>query len=302
MSPDNHPLPPPSNANDFIEQQLDQRISAIEGTFKADTLTFNGPLFGGVDDLLRKAIEKKNAQAPENDKALVILTTLGGYIEVVHRIVDTLRKHYGTVEFLVPNYAYSAGTILVMSGDAIHMDYYSRLGPIDPQVDKADGTRMVPALGYLERYDDLMRKASNGTINVAEIQLLINGFDQAELYSYEHQRELSITLLKEWLCKYKFKDWKKTRTRKRRVTSAMKESRARAIAKELNNTKKWHSHGYGISKEVLEKDLNVQIDDFGKVSAESDQIRNYHDLLSDYMARRGAKGVIHFNGEYTPFI
>jgi hypothetical protein len=44
--------------------------------------------------------------------------------------------------------------------------------------------RMVPALGYLEQYDRLIKKANSGQISVAEVQLLINGFDQAELYQY----------------------------------------------------------------------------------------------------------------------
>ena len=51
---------------------------------------------------------------------------------------------------------------------------------------------------------------------------MIQGFDQAELYQYEHQRELSIALLKEWLVSYKFKDWKITRTRRKKVTAKMK--------------------------------------------------------------------------------
>ena len=294
--------PPPNNANDYIERQLDHGIAELEDVFDADLITFHGPLYVGVDDLLRMAVEKKHVATPTRMKAVIILTTPGGYIEVVHRMVDTLRRHYEVVDFIVPNYAYSAGTILVMSGDAIHMDYYSRLGPIDPQVETPDGNRSVPALGYLERYEGLVKKATEGRISVAEVQLMINGFDQAELYQYEHQRELSITLLKEWLCKYKFKDWKATRTRKARVTRAMKESRARTIARQLNDTRRWHSHGYGISMEVLERDLKLQIDDFGAHPTISTKIRVYHDLLSDYMARRRTQGVIHFKGEYKPFM
>jgi hypothetical protein len=53
------------------------------------------------------------------------------------------------------------------------------------------------------------------------------------LYQYEHARALSVALLKEWLVKYKFKEWKITRTRKRRVTVKMKEKRAAQIAMEL---------------------------------------------------------------------
>lgn len=294
-------LTSPRSSNEFIEQQLDNRIELIEGHFQADALNFNGPLLFGVDDILRIHVEKKHSQPPQRDRLVVLLTTDGGYIEIVHRIVDLLRRHYSVIDFIVPNYAYSAGTVLAMSGDSIHMDYYSRLGPIDPQVDKG-GNRMVPALGYLEKYNELVKKAQDQTITTAEVQILISGFDQAELHKYEQQRELSITLLKEWLVKYKFKDWKKTATRKITVTKQMKTRRAAVIATELNKTKKWHTHGYGISRDVLTNDLKLLIDDFGQDPDCSRLIRDYHDLNTDYMARRGAKGVVHITGDWTQFM
>ena len=98
----------------------------------------------------------------------------------------------------------SAGTVLVMSGDAIHMDYYSVLGPIDPQVEDREG-KPVPALGYSIRYDDLLAKAGAGRSSTAEMEILIN-FDQMRLYAFEQARDLSKSLLEEWLVKYKFKD------------------------------------------------------------------------------------------------
>ena len=91
----------------------------------------------------------------------MVLTTGGGYIEVAQRIADTFRKHYQHIEFVIPNYVYSAGTVLVMCGDVIWMDYYSRLGPIDPQIENKSG-RMVPALGYLRQYEKLIEKANAG--------------------------------------------------------------------------------------------------------------------------------------------
>lgn len=201
------------SANQFIEEQLNERLGSLEKHFGADALGLNGPLVVGVDDFIRHAVERRCSAQGDHERLLVILTTSGGYIEVVQRIVDTFRRHYELVDFIVPNHAYSAGTVLAMSGDSIHMDYYSRLGPIDPQVQTREG-RMVPALGYLERYNDLIRKAERGKITTAEVQLLITGFDQAELYKYQQARELSITLLKEWLVKYKFKNWVRTEDRK----------------------------------------------------------------------------------------
>ena len=44
-----------------------------------------------------------------------------------------------------------------MAGDAIYMDYFSVLGPIDPQLPKDD--KMIPALGYLEQYKRLIEKS-----------------------------------------------------------------------------------------------------------------------------------------------
>ena len=147
---DASPKPRSASANDFIENQLDARIEAIERVFRADAIAFSGPIVIGVDDIARTAIETKFSKNSGSERLVFLLTTTGGYIEVVQRIVDTLRKHYQLIDFIVPNYAYSAGTVLAMSGDAIYMDYYSRLGPIDPQVEAQSG-RMVPALGYISK-------------------------------------------------------------------------------------------------------------------------------------------------------
>lgn len=302
MSSSPSPIPKvASTANEFLEQQLDHRIREIETAFGAHVISMSCPIIFGVDDFLRNATEKRHTKGPANDKLVMVLTTTGGYIETVRRMVDTLRRFYVTVDFVVPNYAYSAGTVFAMSGDAIHMDYYSRLGPIDPQVETPKG-RSVSALGLLEKYNTLVDKAKQGTISTAEVQLLIDGFDQAELYDIEQARDLSISLLEEWLVKYKFKNWTVTDTRKLPVDDKMRKDRANAIATELNNTKKWHSHGYGISMDVLEKDLKLQIDDYGKDAVRAGFIRGYHDLLSDYMMRRGANGVIHVDGDYRSFM
>lgn len=290
----------PQNANEFIEQQLDLRAKALEKEFESDALAFMGRLVFGVDDVIRDAVERKKAEHPDGKKLTVFLTTPGGYIEVVKRIVEMFRHHYDVVDFVIPNYALSAGTVLAMSGDSIHMDYYSRLGPIDPQVEMDNG-RMVPALGYLIQYERLLAKANAGKLTGAEIQLMVNGFDQAELYQYEQARDLSIALLEEWLVRYKFKNWSETETHKRPVTEAMKRRRASGIGKKLNMTQKWHSHGHGISMEILRRDLNLRIDDFGENPQRSGCVRGYHNLLNDYSEKRANRGVLHTAGHYVPF-
>jgi len=291
--------PTPTNANEYIEQQLDELLKRIEQRFGGHALTFSGPIVSGVDDHIRASIENRYSLDRNGERLIVILTTPGGYVEVAQRIVETFRQFYDVVEFVVPNCAFSAGTIIVMSGDAIHMDYYSRLGPIDPQIENREG-RLVPALGYVKRYEQLVKDAREGGISQAEIQLLISGFDQAVLYQLDQSRQLSITLLEEWLPKYKFKNWITTKTRGLPVTEEMRKARAVQIAVELNNTDKWHTHGRGISRDVLEKDLGLVIDDFGLDSATSRMIRDYHNLISDYMGKLGHQCVVHTAQSYKP--
>lgn len=289
----------PVTANEFVEQQLQERIERIEAIFQSHALSFSGPIILGVDDLLRTIVEKRQAHGRPSQRLIILLTTGGGFIDPVQRMVDTLRRHYRIVDFVIPNYAYSAGTIFTLSGDSIYMDYYSRLGPIDPQIESQKGL-LVSALGHLEKYNALLRKARRGRISTAEVQLLLS-FDQGELYFYEQQRELSITALKEWLVQYKFKDWKVTETRKRHVTQKMKENVATKIGERLNDTRKWHSHGYGISMEVLRKDLNLRIEDFGADSKMSEAVRCYYELLSDYMVKRDYRGAVHMSNTFVPF-
>ena len=278
----------PTNANTIIERQLDAHIAALQKELSADVLIYCGPIMYGADDLIRNVVEEIK---PKQKKLVVLLETTGGYIEVAQRMADTFRHHYRLLEFIIPNYAMSAGTVLVMAGDAIHMDYYSILGPIDPQV--AKGNQRIPALGYLEQYRRLIQKSKTGRLTTAEMAFLIEKFDPAELYSYEQARDLSISLLKNWLVKYKFKNWERTEGKNKKVTSKMKERRAVEVAECLNDTRRWNSHGRGISMEVLRIDVKIQIEDFGKNPQLSKEIRGYYRLLKDYMLKRSYDGIIH---------
>jgi hypothetical protein len=270
------------DANSIIEQQLDTRIDAIEQVADADVLTYIGPMYPPVDDAIKEALERVENR---RSNLLCVLETTGGYIDTAERIARISRHHYGRVDFLVATYAMSAGTILVMSGDGIYMDYASTLGPIDPQVDKGDG--LVPALGYLEQYNRLVEKSAAGMLTTVEAMYFVQNFDAAEMYRYEQERELSIALLKDWLVKYKFKDWKKTETRGKTVTKKMRTDRARMVAEKLNKTDHWHSHSRGIPMEVVRRDLKLLVNDFGSDPTLGPPVREYNHLLRDYVMKRG---------------
>src|SRR5690606_29182805 len=140
--------------------------------------------------------------------------------------------HYQLVDFVVPNFAYSAGTVLVLSGDEIYMDYYSVLGPIDPQFETEQG-KWAPGLGYLAKYDELVAAINSQPDSQrvrAQLAFLLNKFDPAVLFALEQAKNHSIALLEDWLPKHKFKSWVKTESHGRKVTESMRKKRARQVA------------------------------------------------------------------------
>lgn len=279
-------------SNTYVEKELGARLQRLGETVDADIITAIFPIFQPLDDLLREAVE---AIPDKRNSVFVMLETSGGSIETAERIGDLLHYHYPAgVNFIIPNFAMSAGTVLVMCGDRILMDYYSVLGPIDPQVQSGGGRgRWIPALGYLDKFEELVQKSNSGNLSAAELAFMIEKFDPAELDYFEKARDLSIDLLKKWLVAYKFKNWTVTRTNGKAVTAKMKSDRAALIARKLNETKRWKTHSRGISMEVLVNDVNLIVEDFGIDQNLNDSIRSYYRLLQDYMLRRAVEIAIH---------
>ena len=125
-------------------------------------------------------------------------------------------------------------------------------------------------------------------------------FDQADLYEYEEARELSISLLREWLVKYKFKDWTKTGERNQKATVEMRKDLATEIAEKLSDPDIWHTHGRGIFVDTLRRDMKLKIEDFGENGELNDAIRAYCGLLRDHMERLQHVAVLHRRGSYVP--
>lgn len=272
---------------DAINFLIKKLLNDLEKKLDSDIMAINGPINNELLHFSRDFIEDLKHKSNRN-KLSIILTTNGGSAEVAERLVYVFRNHYDIVDFYVPDYAYSAGTILCMSGDDIFMDYYSVLGPIDPQVVNKEMV-FVPALGYLDKVNDLIELARRGNISQAEF-LILKDFDLAELKGYEQARDLTIDLLKEWLVKYKFKNWDITESG-RTVDNNMKEKRAKEIAKELGNYNKWLSHGRALNIAKLEE-IGLKIKDFGKDEELSQLLRKFHNIMIENMNAMGLEAQI----------
>lgn len=268
-------------------QQLNEHLEKIEAAFDADVLTIISPIVHGLDQLVKQGLELFSTR---KNRVVVIIDTLGGVVEVVERMVISIRHHYPEVYFVIPDRAMSAGTVFAMAGDKILMNYFSCLGPIDPQIQK-DG-KLVPALAYLVQYKRLCEKADAGELNTAEFTLL-NKLDLGELHQFEQAQELSHDLLIDWLSRYKFKDWVTHSSTGEAVTDEEKRERAKEVAASLSDNERWHSHGRSIFRETLQNEIRLKIDNLESVDNLEPSLDEYFGLLKDYMAREQLQNFVH---------
>lgn len=274
-----------------VQELLKKKLVEIETYFNTDVLSYFGPIIDGNENTLLNIVEELINDPNKKNTIFVIITTVGGSATAVERYVNILRKHYAEVNFIIPDYSYSAGTIFCMSGDNIYMDYFSVLGPIDPQIQNKEG-KLVAALGYLDKINELIDKARNNELTDAEFMIL-KDFDLAELRGYEQAKELTISLLKKWLVKYKFKNWTHHSTNPnligKKVTIKQKVKRAEEIADKLSNNNIWKSHGRPINIDTLDKELKLKIEDYSNNDTLRNLIRSYYELLSDYVFKNGIR-------------
>ena len=261
-------------------------LKDLEDKLNADVFTYYGEIVNGVERDVKDFIEELKKDSISHDKVYIILTTPGGSLPPVQRMVDIFRHFYTEVNFIVPDYAYSAGTIWCMSGDNIYMNYFSTLGPIDPQVQNKDG-KLVAALGYLDKINELLEKAKNNELSKAEF-LILKDFDLAEVRSYEQAKELAVDMLKIWLTKYKFKDWVE-HSDGTPVTFEEKENRAIEIANKLSDNNLWKSHGRPIDIKTLREELQLKIVDFDEDATLSELIGKYYDGMTEYIHKHKYK-------------
>lgn len=277
--------------NNVIIKILNDKLLEIEKCFNSDMIFIYGPIQQGLEKLFLHVIEDISYNdVNKRNKLLIMLTTTGGSAITVERLVNISRKHYNEVDFIVPDYAYSAGTIFCMSGDNIYMDYYSVLGPIDPQVMNKDG-KWVAALGYLDKVNELIEKSRNGTLTQVEY-LLLKEMDLSELKAFEQAKELTIDLLKKWLVKYKFKNWTTHKSTGLVVTPEEKVDRARDIANTLNDYGMWKSHGRPLNIETL-REIGLIIEDYGENKQKNELVRGYYGLIMEYIKKNGMEGFVH---------
>lgn len=133
----------------------------------------------------------------------VLLHSPGGRPDATERIVTILRNHFEEITFLVPHSAYSAATMLALSGDLVLMHKSATLGPIDPQING------IPARSIRRGFEKAKEKIKHeGPESLPAYIPLIEKYTLDLLEQCEDSEKLSKELVSNWLKDYMFKGQK----------------------------------------------------------------------------------------------
>lgn len=188
----------------------------------------------------------------------VLLHSPGGLAEATERIVSLLRARFDEVRFFVPHSAFSAATMLALSGDELILDDTSTLGPIDPQIiyrDPQTGQSItVPTHAVMEGFRNAKDAIKREPDSLGVYIPLLNKLDLHLFEICKNAEKLSKSLVRQWLKSYMFKGDPKAQIKATRVT------------KYLSSHKDRLSHGRPITIDQLKNQLRLRILDLREVS------------------------------------
>lgn len=174
---------------------------------------------------------------PAGEDLDMLLHTGGGDIDAAEKLISMVRHKVGkaTLRIIVPDFAKSAGTLMVLGADYVVMSDTSELGPIDPQIVLADGNGnriLHPIQSYLDAYDEHTKTLKSEPGNVAA-QIMLGKLDPATVKLFQAVRVRAQRFAEAQLNRGMFRNggnWT-------------------LAAAELLDTKRWLSHSQMISHE-----------------------------------------------------
>jgi hypothetical protein len=147
-----------------------------------------------------------------SDSIDVLIHSPGGRPDATERIVYILRSRFKEVNFLIPHSAYSAATMLALSGNNIILHPSATLGPIDPQI---NGT---PARSIKRGFEKVKRIImEEGPEALPAYLPLIEKYSLDLLELCDDSEKLSKELVGTWLKQYMFKNKTNPNTIKKAV-------------------------------------------------------------------------------------
>ncbi len=129
---------------------------------------------------------KQIKAVPDEEPINIVITTHGGGFYWCQKICHVIRERKGIVRVFVKDYAHSAGSVIALSADEIHMNKYATMSAIDPQVDVLGYLSYMPLSklgGIVQSKDNLV-----SYMNVMYEEIV----DQGTLFSISKMKELGV--------------------------------------------------------------------------------------------------------------
>jgi hypothetical protein len=188
----------------------------------------------------------------------LLLHTGGGDIDAAEKLISMVRNKVGNARLrvVVPDFAKSAGTLMVLGADAVVMSDASELGPIDPQIIRSDssGNRLrLPVQSYLDAYDEHVETLKKDPGDVAA-QIMLGKLDPETVKLFEAVRARAKRFAEDQLKQGMFRNndgnWSKA-------------------ASSLIDTQRWQSHAQMISwKDAKDPEIGLTVEYLGPTSPE----------------------------------
>ena len=167
----------------------------------------------------------------------LLLHTAGGSIDAAEKLIRMVRSKVGEAELniIVPEFAKSAGTLMILGADRVVMSDMSELGPIDPLMRFADSNGLIrwqPVQNYLDAYDEHANALQENPDNPAA-QIMLRKLDPATVKMCQAAKERARQCAEDLLRRGMFREkgnWSGT-------------------VNELLDTERWVSHSQMISWE-----------------------------------------------------
>lgn len=147
---------------------------------------------------------RKIETIPDNEPINLFIHTLGGCAIACEFLVRALLNHPGLVRVFVPQYAFSAGTMIALAADELYMSKNAALGPVDTQAMSLPLNSIVDSLrdneekkGFVasfikshvtkvkEDYDRTLTKVMKAKFGDDFNQELMNHFNEDHHHGYQ---------------------------------------------------------------------------------------------------------------------
>ncbi len=115
---------------------LNEALEKIEIEMEADIVSLHGFISEHLVDCFINLVYDLQKK-PRNNKLAIILTTEGGNTKALKDLYEKLIKIYSHIDIIIPQYAYSAGTVLAFLGTNMYVEKNTQLGAIDPIIESS---------------------------------------------------------------------------------------------------------------------------------------------------------------------